>query len=87
MKLTAGKPVVIEMQSGQLNTLLKLQDAKGKTLAENDDFDPARKNTNSRILFLPKEDGVYRVMATSPQQTGRGEYEIIIRQYGPAKTK
>jgi tetratricopeptide (TPR) repeat protein len=87
IKLTAGKPLVVELQSKQFNTLLKLQDAEGKTLAENDDIDTAKKNTNSRILFIPKEDGVYRVIATSFQQKGRGEYDLIFRQYSPAKAK
>jgi hypothetical protein len=87
VKMTAGKPVVIEMQSKQFNTYLRLEDAKGKTLAENDDIDPAAKNLNSRILFLPKADGIYRVIATSFQRKGRGEYEIIVREYGPGKPK
>ncbi len=80
VKLTAGKAVVIEMQSKQFDTYLRLEDAKGKTLAENDDID-LDKNLNSRIWFMPKADGVYRVIATSFQQPGRGEYEIILREY------
>jgi tyrosine-protein phosphatase YwqE len=87
IKLTAGKAVVILMNSNQFDTLLRLQDANGKLLAENDDIDTANKNTNSRILFIPKEDGVYRVIATSHQQEGRGDYDLIIRQYGPTKPK
>jgi hypothetical protein len=82
MKPIAGKPAVIEMHSKQFDTYLSGEDAKGKTLAENDDIDFAAKNLNSRILFLPKADGVYRVIATSFQQKGRGEYEIIIGEYG-----
>jgi eukaryotic-like serine/threonine-protein kinase len=89
VKLTAGKPLVIEMQSKEFNTFLRLQDAQGKTLVENDDIDFPNKNTstNSRILFIPKEDGVYRVIATSCQQKGRGDYDLIIRQYSPVKGK
>jgi hypothetical protein len=79
--------VVIEMQSKQFNTYLRLEDAKGKTLAENDDIDAAAKNLNSRILFMPKADGVYRIVATSFQQKGRGEYEIIAREYTSGKPK
>jgi hypothetical protein len=41
VKLTAGKPAVIEMQSKRFDTYLRLEDAKGKTLAENDDIDTA----------------------------------------------
>jgi tetratricopeptide (TPR) repeat protein len=87
VKLVAGSPVILVMQSKQFDTLLRLHDAKDNKLAENDDIDLANKNTNSRILFIPKEDGVYRIIATSFQQTGRGEYEIIIRQYMPTKSK
>ena len=87
VKLTAGPPAVIEMQSAEFDTLLRLQDAKGKTLAENDDIDFPGNNLNSRILFIPKADGVYRIIAASFQQTGRGAYQIIIRQYSPAKSK
>ncbi len=87
VKLTAGTPAVIEMRSRQFDTLLRLHDAKGKLLTENDDIDFANKNLNSRILFIPKEDGVYRIVATSFQQTGRGEYDVILRQYSPAKSK
>jgi hypothetical protein len=47
----------------------------------------ASKNLNSRIVFLPKADGVYHIIATSFQQAGRGEYEIVIRQYSSAKEK
>ena len=57
--------------------------SKGKTLVENDDIDLAAKNLNSRIWFLPKTDGVYRIVATSFQQKGRGDYEIILREYSP----
>ena len=64
VKLTARKPVAIEMQSKEFDTLLRLQDAEGKLLAENDGIDPGV-NTNSRILFTPKEDGVYRIIAGS----------------------
>jgi tetratricopeptide (TPR) repeat protein len=79
--LTASKAVVIEMHSKQFNTLLRLEDAHGKLLAENDDIDFASKNTDSRIWIMPTADGVYRIVATSFQQSGRGEYEIVIRVY------
>jgi hypothetical protein len=87
VKLSAGKPAVILMQSKQFDTLLRLTDAKGKLLAENDDIDYAAKNLNSRIVFVPKADGVYRIIATSFQQQGRGDYTITIRQYAPAKSE
>jgi serine/threonine protein kinase len=85
VKLTAGKIAVVELQSKQFNMYLRLQDAKGKLLAENDVIDAASKNLNSRILFMPKDDGVFHIIATSFEQRGRGEYEIIIREYSAKK--
>jgi tetratricopeptide (TPR) repeat protein len=87
VKLTAGKAVVIDMHSRQFDTYLKLQDAQGKLLAENDDIDLAAKQLNSRLWFMPKADGVYRIIATSYQLEGRGDYEIIIREYSAAKSQ
>jgi hypothetical protein len=86
LKLTAGKSVVIEMQSKQFNTYLRLEDTKGQTLAENDDIDTAGKNLNSRILFMLQADGVYRIVATSFRRAGRGEYEITVREYERGKS-
>jgi len=77
--LTAGKTYVIDMESKDFDTYLKLEDPQGKLLAENDDISPT--NQNSRILFTPKQDGTYRVIATSVQQQGQGQYEIIIRTF------
>lgn len=81
VKLTADKAVVIELRSKEFNTYLKLVDEKGKSLAENNDIDAAKKNLNSRIWFMPKANGTYRIIATSTMQKGRGAYEIIVCEY------
>ena len=39
---------------------------------------------NSRIIFPCKQDGSYRIVATSFQQAGRGAYVLTIREF-PAK--
>ena len=79
LQLSAGKLYVIDMRSKQFDALLKLQDATGKQLAENDDS-PGSPGLDSRLIFTPKQDGVYRLIATSPGQRGRGAYEIIVRE-------
>ena len=81
--MTAGKTYVIDMQRKAFDTFLKLEDAQGKLLAENDDISPT--NRNSRILFTPKQDGTYRIIAASFQQQSRARYEIIIREYAAKK--
>ena len=51
-----------------------------KLLVENNDIDGQRR-PNSRILFTPKQNGTYRLIATSFQQRGHGAYEIIMREF------
>ncbi|HMF16251.1 MAG TPA: hypothetical protein VKE98_03550, partial [Gemmataceae bacterium] len=82
LKMTAGRTYMIDMSSAQFDTYLRLDDGKGKVLAENDDISP--QNLNSRIIFNCKEDGNYRIVATSFQQVGRGAYVLTIREF-PAK--
>ncbi len=87
VKLTAGNPVIIEMRSEWFDTYLRLEDAKGKLIAENDDIDTASKNLDSRILFVPQADGIYRVIATSYQRQGRGDYTLAVGVYHATKPK
>ena len=46
---------------------------QGKLLAEYDDIVPDQ-NLNSRVVFTAKEDGTYRIVATSFEQQGVGSY-------------
>ena len=77
MKLTAGTAYIIDMHSTSFDTYLKLLDEKGKLLDENDDIAPD--NHNSRLLFTPKQDGTFRIVATSFQQNGMGAYTLTVR--------
>ena len=77
MKLEAGKACVIDMKSSDLDSYLKLYDPAGELVAENDDFTLG--NFDSRIVYMPKESGVYRIAATSFKQRGRGAYTLTIR--------
>ncbi len=62
LKMLAGKTYVIDMSSPQFDTYLRLEDDKGKVVAENDDISPT--NLNSRIVFTAPKDGAYRIVAT-----------------------
>jgi hypothetical protein len=79
LKMNAGKTYMIDMSSAQFDTYLRLEDDKGKVLAEDDDI--SDENLNSRIIFNCKEDGNYRIVATSFQQAGRGTYVVTIREF------
>jgi serine/threonine protein kinase/tetratricopeptide (TPR) repeat protein len=78
LKARAGTTYVIEMHSSVLDSYLKLLDTEGTVLAEHDDIDPGV-NLDARLVFTPKEDGTYRVVATSFEQRGRGAYTLTIR--------
>jgi len=83
VKLTAGNTCVIDMESNQFDTYLRLEDDKGKVLDENDDI--SKDNPNSRIIFTPSTHGTYRIVATSFQQRGAGAYTLIIREFTAPK--
>jgi hypothetical protein len=84
VKMNAGNTYAIYLTSNEFNAYLRLETAQKKILAENDDIDPG-KNLNSRILFKPKEDAVYRIIATSLKQRGVGAYTLTIREFQRGK--
>jgi WD40 repeat protein/serine/threonine protein kinase len=81
MKLRAGTTYLIDLESEEFDTFLKLRDPNNKLLAENDDISP--ENLNSRLVFTPMEDGTYRIVAASFEGSGRGAYSLTIRALSP----
>ena len=76
--LKANKNYVIELVSPTLDTYLIVQNADGKSLAEDDDSAGA---LNSRLTFTPPEDGVYRIVATTFEMSGgAGDFTLSIRE-------
>ena len=84
IKLSAGKIYSMDLTSTQFDTYLILQDAQGNVLKEHDDLLPGQ-NLNSRIGFTPKQNGTYRLVATSFQGRGRGTYQLIVREFPVGK--
>jgi tetratricopeptide (TPR) repeat protein len=78
--LRAGQTYIFELESTAFDPFLRLEDAKGKQLAENDDIEPGV-NKNSRIIVIPKESGTYRLVATAFQGRGTGAYTLVIREF------
>jgi hypothetical protein len=83
VKVQAGKTYAIDLESKQFNAYLVVQDAQGKTLAENDDIVP-NVNLNSRLLFTAPTDGTYRLVATSFEGRGSGAYTLTITEWKKA---
>ncbi len=82
VKLVKGKNYEIRMNAAdmqQLDTWLRLEDAKGKELAFNDDAD-GENTLNLRIDFECKEDGVYRIIATSFNDGATGDYTVLVKE-------
>jgi hypothetical protein len=75
----AGTTLTVTMQSptGLLDPLLRLYDAEGALLAENDDADDPELGVNAQLtsVRLPA-DGVYTLEAARFE--GTGEYELIV---------
>jgi hypothetical protein len=78
--LRAGKTYAFDLESEAFDAFLRLEDAGGKKLAENDSIEPGV-NQNSRIVFTPETSGSYRLAATAFKGRGTGPYTLVIREF------
>jgi len=74
IKLEAGKSYQIDCTSAWDNWL-RLEDAKGKQLAEDDDDGGG---TNAQIVFECKTDGEYRIIVTSFEPGDTGDFQVAV---------
>jgi hypothetical protein len=79
VKLQAGKTYVIDLESEAFDTVLRLEDAAGKKLDENDDLGPG--SLNYRLIFTPPQDANFRVVATAFEANAAGAYTLTIREF------
>jgi hypothetical protein len=84
MTLRAGRLYIFDLESTAFDAFLRLEDAQGKKLAENDDIEEGV-NLNSRVLFTPQTSGTYRLVATACQGRGAGAYVLRIREFAGRK--
>ena len=78
VQFKAGQVYLIDMESAQFDTFLRLYNAKGELLAENDDIVNGV-NLNSRLIFTAAADGTYRLLAFSYDLRGIGTYTLTVR--------
>ncbi len=83
-KVVAGRVYVIDLESTQFNTFLKLEDVNGKLLSQNDDV--SADNLNSRLVVRAPKTEVIHVVATSFLEAGIGTYTLTIRDFKAAKS-
>jgi hypothetical protein len=84
VKLKAGVTYVIDLHSKQFDTLLRLVNAQDQVLAQNSDVKPAE-DSNSRLIFVPPQDGDYKLIATRALPHGTGAYTLTIRTFQAKK--
>lgn len=75
-RMTAGKSYTIDMTSSQFDPYLRLEDAKGAQLAQDDDGGDF---TNARIFFTAPRTEEYRIIATS-FSSGTGKYTLTVHE-------
>lgn len=76
VQLKAGKTYIIDLMSDDFDAFLRLEDAKGKSLAEDDD---GGEGENAQIVFAPERDGEYKIFASRFEEGG-GNYTLKIRE-------
>src|SRR5262249_19441718 len=77
VNLSAGKTYAFDLESTAFDPFLRLEDAQGKKLAENNDIEPGV-NLTSRLVFTAPATGSYRLVATSFEQRGTGAYTLTV---------
>ena len=80
LSLRAGQTYTFDLTSpgGQewFDPYLRVEDAKGKTLAEDND---SGGRMNARLTFRPGQDGEYRVVVTSFRPKATGVFFLKVR--------
>jgi serine protease Do len=77
LKMTPGSTYTIDLESNDFDAYLRLEDPSGKQLAEDDD---SAGKLNSRIVFTPEVEGVYRIIVTTCDPDQTGAYRLSIYQ-------
>jgi hypothetical protein len=77
VELSPAKSYVIDLASKRFDAYLRLEDATGKQIAEDDD---SGGGTNARLRFRPRTPGVYRIIATTFDPNTFGAYSLTIRE-------
>src|SRR4029079_8339680 len=77
VRLVKGKAYIIDLVSTDFDAYLRLEDAAGTQLAEDDD---SGGNLNSRIRFTATKDDTFLIYATS-LGGGEGNYTLSVKAY------
>lgn len=71
-----GKQYTIDLASDTFDPYLRIEDARGNTVVEDDDSGPG---LGARLIFLPPDNGVYYLVVTSYNGNQTGAFALTIR--------
>jgi len=80
IKLAEGKTYKIDMTSQQVDSFLRLEDADGKQIAQDDDGGGF---PNARIIYKAPQDGSYTIVATTFKPNDTGKFNLTVAEAGP----
>ena len=75
LKFAKDKTYLIDLESGDFDAYLRVEDTAGKQLAFDDD---GGEGLNSRLRFTPEKDGSYQIIATT-FSGGAGTYTLRVK--------
>lgn len=78
LKLVAGRTYQIDMESTNLDSYLRLENAGGRQLAVDDDGGGEH---NSRIVFACTDNALYRIIATTFSERATGPFTLKVRGF------
>jgi hypothetical protein len=77
IKFMPGKAYTIDLESNDFDAFLRLENAQGKILAQDDD---GGGDLNARIVFSPTKEDTYRIIVTTFEPGETGRYTLSVRQ-------
>jgi len=83
-KVQPGKTYTFDLMSEDFDAWLRLEDADGNKIAEDDD---GAGFANSRIVYSPSAAGTVRLIATTCEQGELGGYRLVIREISAKTTE
>jgi hypothetical protein len=76
LKMSPKRAYTIDLRSSDFDAYLRIEDANGKSLAEDDD---GGDGTNARLVFVPPSAGTYKIIATTFEANETGAFTLEIR--------
>jgi hypothetical protein len=79
VKLKKGKTYAIDMSSADFDAYLRLENAKGDQIAEDDDSGVGDTGLDAQIVFTPDADDTFKIIATRFAD-GTGNFSLAVRE-------